>query len=127
MQEKSRPYSVRPRGAPVSVFLAEAARRDVEAREAAKVDPWQSDGDEEEIKDAAVEEEEDPLRGERVHAWVRERRGGAQLPDKKRSEPILKQKAASKQDDVKYVARTVPELRECHGAPGPGVNRLRWD
>lgn len=77
-KEDARPYSLRPRGAPVSVFLQEAARRAAEAKEAAKVDPWESDGGEEEEKDAAAEEEEDPLRGQRMHAWVREggREGG---------------------------------------------------
>lgn len=63
---------MRPRGAPTSVFLQEAARRAAEAKEAAKVDPWESDGDEEEVKDAVAAEEEDPLRGRRMHAWVRE-------------------------------------------------------
>lgn len=54
------------------MFLQEAARRAAEAKEAAKVDPWESDKDEEEEKDAAVAEEEDPLRGQRMHAWVRQ-------------------------------------------------------
>lgn len=69
---------MRPRGAPTSVFLLEAERRAAEAKEAAKVDPWESDGDEEEEKDAAAAEEEDALRGQRMHAWVREggREGG---------------------------------------------------
>ena len=60
------------------MFLQEAARRAAEAKEAAKVDPWESDGGEEEEKDAAAEEEEDPLRGQRMHAWVRQggREGG---------------------------------------------------
>lgn len=66
---------MKPRGAPTSVFLAEVARREREAVEAAKVDPWQSDGDEEEDASAALEEEEDPLHGERVHAWVSFARG----------------------------------------------------
>eukprot|EP00904_Undaria_pinnatifida_P000051 jgi/Undpi1/10046/HiC_scaffold_28.g12500.m1 len=77
-QEKSaRPYSVKKRGAPTSVFLAEAARREEEAREAAKIDPWQSLVEEEEKAEATVEqlEEEDPLRGERMHAWVLVRGG----------------------------------------------------
>lgn len=69
-KKDARPYSVKPRGAPTSAFLQEAARRAAEAREAAKVDPWQSDGEEEEERDAAIEEDEDSLRGERVHAWV---------------------------------------------------------
>eukprot|EP00752_Nemacystus_decipiens_P018589 g16667.t1 len=74
-EENARPYAVRPRGAPVSVFLQEAARRAAEAKEAAKIDPWESDDDEEEGKDAAAEEEEDPLRGQRMHAWVLVRGG----------------------------------------------------
>ncbi|CAM9659426.1 unnamed protein product, partial [Ectocarpus sp. 12 AP-2014] len=74
-KKDARPYSVKPRGAPASVFLREAARRAEEAKEAAKVDPWQSDGEEEEERDAAEEEEGDPLRGERMHAWVLVRGG----------------------------------------------------
>lgn len=72
-KKSTRPYSVRKRGAPTSVFLAEVARREAEAREAAKVDPWQSLVEEEERAEATVAqlEEEDPLRGERMHAWVR--------------------------------------------------------
>ncbi|CAM9681783.1 unnamed protein product, partial [Scytosiphon promiscuus] len=71
----ARPYCVKPRGPPISTFLQEAARRAAEAKEAAKIDPWQSDGEEEEERDAAVEEAEDSLRGERVHAWVLVRGG----------------------------------------------------
>ncbi|CAN0415525.1 unnamed protein product, partial [Ectocarpus sp. 12 AP-2014] len=74
-KKDARPYSVKPRGAPASVFLREAARRAEEAKEAAKVDPWQSDGEEEEERDAAEEEEGDPLSGERMHAWVLVRGG----------------------------------------------------
>ena len=62
---------MQPRGAPESVFLAEAARREEEERKAAMVDPWQSDGEEEDKVEAAQEEEDDPLRLERIHAWVR--------------------------------------------------------
>lgn len=75
-KKDARPYSVKPRGAPTSAFLQEAARRAAEAKEAAKVDPWQSDGEEEEERDAAIEEEEDSLRGERMHAWVSMREKG---------------------------------------------------
>ncbi|CAM9607981.1 unnamed protein product, partial [Hapterophycus canaliculatus] len=75
VEKNAHPYSVKPRGAPTSAFLQEAARRAAEAKEAAKVDPWQSDGEEEEERDAAAEEEEDCLRGERVHAWVLVRGG----------------------------------------------------
>eukprot|EP00903_Cladosiphon_okamuranus_P016150 g14905.t1 len=74
-KEDARPYSLRPRGAPTSMFLQEVARRAAEAKEAAKIDPWESDGDEEEEKEAAVAEEEDPLRGQRMHAWVLVRGG----------------------------------------------------
>lgn len=69
------PYSVKPRGAPTSSFLAEAARRIQEEIKAAEIDPWQSDGEEEEKTYARREDEEDPFRGERVHAWVRSEEG----------------------------------------------------
>lgn len=36
-----------------------------------QVDPWQSDEDEVEDAEADAADEQDPLRGERVHAWVR--------------------------------------------------------
>lgn len=52
------------------MFLAEVAWRKEEERKAAMLDPWQSDGEEEEIAEASLEEEEDSLRGERMHAWV---------------------------------------------------------
>lgn len=61
---------MKPRGAPTSAFLQEAARRAEEEKEAAKVDPWESEGEEEEKNDAVLEDEEDSLRGERMHAWV---------------------------------------------------------
>lgn len=41
-----------------------------EEKEAARIDPWQSDDDEEEANEAVEEEQRDPLRGQRVHAWV---------------------------------------------------------
>ncbi|CAN0393322.1 unnamed protein product [Pylaiella littoralis] len=74
-KEDARPYSLKPRGAPTSAFLQEAARRAEEEKEAAKVDPWESEGEEEEKNDAVLEDEEDSLRGERMHAWVLVRGG----------------------------------------------------
>lgn len=69
--QEAPPYTVRPLEAPTSAFLAEAARRIEEEKESARVDPWQSDVDEEEDVEAAEEEDKDPLGGERIHAWVR--------------------------------------------------------
>lgn len=34
------------------------------------MDPWQSDGDEEEDGEIEAAEEQDPMRGGRAHAWV---------------------------------------------------------